>query len=124
MLLPDYPPAIAAILANLFIDTAAASVLLVNRAGVLCGGQGDCFNPDLQPLRAALSGDLFTRIAEHPSTPIRRPGMTVQHHPSYAVLLAEVLNQHVLALVFRHGTHLGLVKACVNKAVNEMNTLI
>lgn len=124
MLVPEYPPAIAAILANLFSNTAAASVLLVNRAGVLCGGQGDCLNPDLQSLRAALSGDMFTRIAEHTSTPIRRPGMTVQHHPSYAVLLAEVLNQHVLALVFRHGTHLGLVKTCTSKAVIEMNKLL
>lgn len=124
MLIPEYPPAIAALLANLFIDTAAASVLLVNRAGDLCGGQGDCLSPDLHPLRAALSGDMFTHVAEHASTPIRRPGMIVQHHPSYTVLLAEVKNQHVLTLVFRHGTHLGLVKACTNKAVLELHKLI
>lgn len=124
MLLPQYPPAVATILANLFIDTAAESVLFVNHEGVLCGGQGHCLSPDLQSLRATLTGDMFERIAQHASRPMKRPGMTFQQHPFYDVLIAEVIHQHVLALVFRKGAHFGLIKVCTNKALIEINKIL
>lgn len=119
-----YSEDINKILKDLAIEVDADGIMLLDKQGNLCFGQGAYRDALTLSIHSTIKGDLFEALASHPGSRIERPGLAFQQTPTHGVFIAEVVNYHILLLILPKGTHIGLVKQCTKRDVQALNTLL
>lgn len=124
MLAPGYPRLIAVVLATLLVDTAATTILIVDRRGRVLAGQGDCLRTDLKQLAALIAGTLQSSREVQVLTDRPSGELVITQGTRETLIGSALTGDSSLALMLPNDVPLTQATQRTQQAVQEVRTLL